>query len=327
MQLKQEVFQNDESCVNQNAVEIQEYFEINDLKARLQDKDTTICKLKDTIKSLRKNTKEEKVNPDKCDLEPINKELENIKQSPSNANSDILCATCNKSMFDGVHDKCLLDLVQNGNKRTKSAKKHKKQNIWKPTSHVFTEVRFKWKPTGITFTIVGQVFQIVLCIWTPDVQKSHDRESSQLITSQTRASRNDSCYIQNKTSFQSCSLNNLACAPKRDDWDCLFQPMFDEYFNPPPIAISLVQEAAAPRAEVLADSPVSTSIDQEARSITRASGEWNRGAILYVRIEYQLANIFTKPLPRERFNFLIDKIGMKSMSPETLKRLAEETDE
>ncbi|GJT69991.1 retrovirus-related pol polyprotein from transposon TNT 1-94 [Tanacetum coccineum] len=77
MQLQQEVFQNDESCVNQNAVEIQKYFEINDLKARLQDKDTTIYKVKDTIKSLSKNTKEEKVNPDKCDLEPINKELEN----------------------------------------------------------------------------------------------------------------------------------------------------------------------------------------------------------------------------------------------------------
>ncbi|GKA73053.1 integrase, catalytic region, zinc finger, CCHC-type containing protein [Tanacetum coccineum] len=78
-----------------------------------------------------------------------------VKQSLSNANSDILCATCNKSMFDGVHDKCLLDLVQNGNNRAKSAKKHKKQNIWKPTGHVFTEVGFKWKPTGRTFTIVG----------------------------------------------------------------------------------------------------------------------------------------------------------------------------
>ncbi|GKD67674.1 hypothetical protein Tco_1321764 [Tanacetum coccineum] len=77
MQLKQEVFQNNESCVNHNGVKIQEYFEINDLKARLHDKDTTICKLKDTIKSLRENTKEENVNPDKCDLEPINKELEN----------------------------------------------------------------------------------------------------------------------------------------------------------------------------------------------------------------------------------------------------------
>ncbi|GJS81007.1 retrovirus-related pol polyprotein from transposon TNT 1-94 [Tanacetum coccineum] len=40
-----------------------------------------------------------------------------VKQSLSNANSDILCATCNTSMFDGVHDKCLLDLVQNGNNR------------------------------------------------------------------------------------------------------------------------------------------------------------------------------------------------------------------
>ncbi|GJV51834.1 hypothetical protein Tco_1447575 [Tanacetum coccineum] len=435
MQLQQEVFQNDESCVNQNAVEIQEYFEINDLKARLQDKDKTICKLKDTIKSLRENTKEENVNPDKCDLEPINKELENsvakllsenerlcneinhvkqvfkdqfdsikqtrvrhkeqsdslinklnlksvenedlkaqiqdkvfvitslkndlrklkgkeivenvvhtpsattiapgmfkldleplpprllqnrevhiaylrntqeqanilreivkqakakqpldseldlackyatriqellvyvqdtcpnaitpsakkvvvtpmnnvkkvrfaepltslsnskqvessntsdfntpvlsstgvkcstsncgskppgnkkndmisqtpsrnkknkveaqprkvnkvnrvvkhvcdvdVKHSLSKANSEILCATCNKSMFDGVHDKCLLDLDQNGNKCTKSAKKHKKQNIWKPTGYVFTKVRFKWKPTSRTFTIVG----------------------------------------------------------------------------------------------------------------------------------------------------------------------------
>ncbi|GKC39684.1 retrovirus-related pol polyprotein from transposon TNT 1-94 [Tanacetum coccineum] len=39
-----------------------------------------------------------------------------VKYSLSNTNSKILCATCYKSMFDGVHDKCLLDLVQNGNK-------------------------------------------------------------------------------------------------------------------------------------------------------------------------------------------------------------------
>ncbi|GJY03562.1 hypothetical protein Tco_0369502 [Tanacetum coccineum] len=49
--------------------------------------------------------------------------------------------------------------------------------------------------------------------------------------------------------------------------------------------------------------------------------------LYFVRIEYQLADIFTKPLPRERFNFLIEKLGMRSMSPEMLKRLAEETDE
>ncbi|GKC50721.1 hypothetical protein Tco_1073466 [Tanacetum coccineum] len=49
--------------------------------------------------------------------------------------------------------------------------------------------------------------------------------------------------------------------------------------------------------------------------------------LYFVRTEYQLDDIFTKPLPQERFNFLIDKLGMRSMSPETLKCLAEETDE
>ncbi|GJR73501.1 retrovirus-related pol polyprotein from transposon TNT 1-94 [Tanacetum coccineum] len=42
--------------------------------------------------------------------------------------------------------------------------------------------------------------------------------------------------------------------------------MYDEYFNPPTIAVSPVLEVAAPRAVVLADSPVLTSIDQDAPS-------------------------------------------------------------
>ncbi|GJR08963.1 integrase, catalytic region, zinc finger, CCHC-type containing protein [Tanacetum coccineum] len=54
--------------------------------------------------------------------------------------------------------------------------------------------------------------------------------------------------------------------PPRDDWDHLFQPMFDEYYTPPSIVVSPVQEAAAPRAVVLADSPMSTSINQDAPS-------------------------------------------------------------
>ncbi|GJY47692.1 retrovirus-related pol polyprotein from transposon TNT 1-94 [Tanacetum coccineum] len=49
--------------------------------------------------------------------------------------------------------------------------------------------------------------------------------------------------------------------------------------------------------------------------------------LYFVRIKYQLADIFTKHLPKERFNFLIEKLYMRSMSLETLKRLAEEEDE
>ncbi|GKC51679.1 putative reverse transcriptase domain-containing protein [Tanacetum coccineum] len=61
--------------------------------------------------------------------------------------------------------------------------------------------------------------------------------------------------------------------PNRDDLDHLFQPMFDEYFNPPTITVSSVQEAAAPRAEVLADSPVSISINQDAPSTSIPSSQ------------------------------------------------------
>ncbi|GKF04782.1 hypothetical protein Tco_0035450 [Tanacetum coccineum] len=49
--------------------------------------------------------------------------------------------------------------------------------------------------------------------------------------------------------------------------------------------------------------------------------------LYFVRTEYQLADIFTKPLPREIFNFLIEKLDMRSMSLEMLKCLAEETNE
>ncbi|GJV90477.1 hypothetical protein Tco_1538290 [Tanacetum coccineum] len=55
------------------------------------------------------------------------------------------------------------------------------------------------------------------------------------------------------------------------DWDYLFQPMFDEYFTPPSNVVSQVQEAITLRAVDLADSPVSTSIDQDAPSSSTPS--------------------------------------------------------
>nr|GEZ94089.1 hypothetical protein [Tanacetum cinerariifolium] len=49
--------------------------------------------------------------------------------------------------------------------------------------------------------------------------------------------------------------------------------------------------------------------------------------LYFVWTEYQLTDIFTKPLPRERLNFLIENLGMRSMSPKMLKRQIEEMDE
>ncbi|GJW47747.1 retrovirus-related pol polyprotein from transposon TNT 1-94 [Tanacetum coccineum] len=49
--------------------------------------------------------------------------------------------------------------------------------------------------------------------------------------------------------------------------------------------------------------------------------------LYFVIRDYQLANIFTKALLRERFEFLLPHLGMKSMTPETLKRLQEGEEE
>nr|GEV15992.1 retrovirus-related Pol polyprotein from transposon TNT 1-94 [Tanacetum cinerariifolium] len=54
----------------------------------------------------------------------------------------------------------------------------------------------------------------------------------------------------------------------------------------------------------------------------------NRVIELYIaNTEYQLADIFTKALGRERTEFLINKLGMQSFTPKTLKQLADEVEE
>ncbi|GJX33720.1 hypothetical protein Tco_0245277 [Tanacetum coccineum] len=86
---------------------------------------------------------------------------ENFKHSMLNANSKLICVTCNKCMFDDIHDLCVRDHLNNVNARDKSKSvksrfaKSKKKKMWKPTGKVYTDVGYRWKPTGRIFTIDG----------------------------------------------------------------------------------------------------------------------------------------------------------------------------
>ncbi|GJZ05374.1 hypothetical protein Tco_0538649 [Tanacetum coccineum] len=44
--------------------------------------------------------------------------------------------------------------------------------------------------------------------------------------------------------------------------------------------------------------------------------------LYFVKTDYQLADLFTKALPVDRFNYLIRRLGMRSLSPQELDRLA-----
>ncbi|GKE22495.1 hypothetical protein Tco_1434007 [Tanacetum coccineum] len=66
----------DNSVLNQSAPSFDQYFELNELKAQSQEKDTVIKKLKERIKSLSGNINKDKVKKDLKEIEMINIELD-----------------------------------------------------------------------------------------------------------------------------------------------------------------------------------------------------------------------------------------------------------
>ncbi|GJV55763.1 retrovirus-related pol polyprotein from transposon TNT 1-94, partial [Tanacetum coccineum] len=151
--------------------------------------------------------------------------------------------------------------------------------------------------------------------------------------------------------------------PTNKDLEMLFQPMFDEYFNPPGIRqnpIPVIPTAGEPSAEVnpfaAADpEPFVNVFALDFNSEASSSEVYSKGPFVlltliqawacqtqgehlclsvfapelvekgvvelyFVRTEYQLADIFTKALPRERFEFILPRLCMKCMKPETLKK-------
>ncbi|GJY41264.1 hypothetical protein Tco_0428534 [Tanacetum coccineum] len=80
----------------------------------------------------------------------------NVQHSKLNANSEPLCVKCNGCMLSDNHDLCVLNFINDVDARTKlkSVKKSSKRSFGKPTKSI-TNIGYTWRPTGRTFTIVG----------------------------------------------------------------------------------------------------------------------------------------------------------------------------
>nr|GEY27053.1 putative ribonuclease H-like domain-containing protein [Tanacetum cinerariifolium] len=137
----------------------------------------------------------------------------------------------------------------------------------------FTWVKFIASKDEAPNFIINHVKMIQVRLNVP-VKNIHTDNGTEFVNQTLRSyyesvvqdpSFNDSYNIKLKIRYKPYSSKTL----KRDDWDRLFQPMFNEYFNPLIIVVSLVPVVAAARAIDLADSPVSTSIDQDASSTNK----------------------------------------------------------
>nr|GEZ64349.1 hypothetical protein [Tanacetum cinerariifolium] len=103
--------------------------------------------------------------------------------------------------------------------------------------------------------------------------------------------------------------------PKRDDWDTLFQPLFDEYFSPPTIVVSIVPVAAAPRAVEIVDSPVSTSIHQDAPS----SNSTSQGSSSNVRPSHTIFELIGRWTKDHPITNVIDDLSCPVSTKKQLK--------
>ncbi|GJU85832.1 hypothetical protein Tco_1293378 [Tanacetum coccineum] len=108
-----------------------------------------------TTSSNMKNKVEDYHRSIKCKSNKMNHVIEpvcnaHVKHTMLNANSELIYVKCNQCMFDANHDVCFLEFVNDMNVRSKSksAKKSKNKNLWKPTGKMFTDIGYRWKPTG-----------------------------------------------------------------------------------------------------------------------------------------------------------------------------------
>nr|GEV12943.1 hypothetical protein [Tanacetum cinerariifolium] len=138
---------------------------------------------------------------------------------------------------------------------------------WKPTGRIFKTAGLRWIPTGKMFTD-----------YTTKVDSKPPNGSNDDITNP---------YECDKTLNVSAGTLNLSAGlvqnsvyptpyvpPSKKDYEILFQPLCDEYFNPPPLVVSLDPTAvAAPRAVDLAGSSLTTTIDQDVPSSNPSSEE------------------------------------------------------
>nr|GFB68167.1 integrase, catalytic region, zinc finger, CCHC-type, peptidase aspartic, catalytic [Tanacetum cinerariifolium] len=81
----------------------------------------------------------------------------------------------------------------------------------------------------------------------------------------------------NSRLMQKSSPSTLYVPPLRNDWDLMFQPMFDELLNPPPSVDNQAPEVIAPIPDVIPlgqddsiGSPSSTTVDQDAPSLSKS---------------------------------------------------------
>nr|GEU37214.1 putative reverse transcriptase domain, ribonuclease H-like domain protein [Tanacetum cinerariifolium] len=284
LQHQKESFLNNKSLNNQDAPEIQEFFNINEWQAKLKAKNVLIADLSKHIESLKGKSVGDKdllsnkakviaLRMFKLDLEPLSpKVLKNkdahidyIKHTQENA--DILWELVK-------HARALRSLENDLDSTYKYAKRIQEVLVYitttcpsfiKPSEklvmitplNIRKKVRFSRVLSGTVRFSNDQIVRIMGC---------GDYRIGNVTNSRV-------FYVEGlghnlfsvRTRAKPPSLTPYVLTTKKD-WDTLFQPMFNEYFNPPSSVASSISTVVALDPADLIGSPSLTLVDKDAQS-------------------------------------------------------------
>ncbi|GJY02560.1 retrovirus-related pol polyprotein from transposon TNT 1-94 [Tanacetum coccineum] len=246
LQHQKESFLNNKPLNNQDAPEIQEFFHINEWQAKLKAKDVSIANLKKLIENLKgKNVVEKAAPTEQCQFEhtravrPLDSDLDYACKYAKRIKEVLVYVTTTCPSLTKSSEKLVTITPLNKNKKVR----YRKEEI---------SCSMQSQPSGITKNNRTSKQQV----HHKNKVKDHPRPEPQLLTPETISSG----LVPNPHSL------TPYVPPTKKHWDILFQPMFDEYFNPSTSVASPVLAVVAPEPADSTGTPSSTTIDQDAPS-------------------------------------------------------------
>nr|GFA50802.1 integrase, catalytic region, zinc finger, CCHC-type, peptidase aspartic, catalytic [Tanacetum cinerariifolium] len=273
-------------------------------------------------------------------LNPVDYRL-NFKPTGFVSDSIAVCKMCDECLFAFNHDKCVIRYLNSVNAKPSSAKR-----VSIPTKQV-VQIVLWYLDSGCSRHMTGDRSKLINYVdkFIGTVRFGND-EFATIVgygdyklgdTVITRvyyvkglkhnlfsvgqfcdaglevAFRQHSCHIRNKdmaelmqgsrsTNLYSISLNNLMAASPI--------PMYCDNQSAIALCCNSVQHSRSKHIDIR-------------HHFIKEQVERKIVELYFVETKYQLADIFTKALPRERFETLLPLLGVQQMSPETLKELQE----
>jgi hypothetical protein len=153
-----------------------------------------------------------------------------------NSNSGAICKTCNKCLFFGNHDACVVSFLkssmQSPVKNDLSAKPVRQ--VWNKTGKVYTNVGYQWRPTERKFTL-GEKCPLTRIIYSKVVPTKKWRPTGRTfpVDALSTTSKSSASVSNNTNSVSTTYDNPMFVYTNLTDPNCLWGSSFFSY---PPLS-------------------------------------------------------------------------------------------